>query len=283
MSLVFDLDYSISVADADHLISFFKLIKELKVYAGSYDFYKLYGQSNQFASAKWQVNSFSAEYKEFGGLVVCGIVTNGKIKAQVTFPVYIPKGRKNVKVKLELDTLAKMFEKGGSTLLLNSMNVDIYCRYENQDDSPIGQLRRGKFLIEESQYDGSSSHKENVFFKDGYVLSDLIIYVEDITTANLRENHLAWNFDKLILEHEGENILDILQSSVEVLAWEIGLTQDEFIKTKSDKDTTDEIPCVFFISLDDIMCNPNTRLRMEYNSSMASTDLIHVIKFYTNR
>lgn len=281
MSLVFDLDYTISVADADHLISFFQLIKEIKVYAGSFDYYKLYGQSNQFASAKWQVNSFSTEYKEGGGAVECAIGANSKVKAQLTFPVYIPRGRKNVKVRIELDTMNKMFEIGGATLALNSLTVDIYARYENQDNSPIGQIRRGKFLIEESQYDGSPSHKENIFFKDGYVLSDLIIYVEDITTANLRANSLAWNFDKLILEHNGENIIDILQSAVETLAFEIGLTQDEFRKTLSDKDTTDEIPCIFFFSLDDIKCNPNTRLRMEYNSSMASTDLVHVIKFYT--
>ena len=277
------LDWTVSIANAQALISVYQIIETLQLTVGSVKIWDLEKQQIQFASALWQTNNFCNEYLLNGGLPSVVIGANHKIEFNVTIPCFIPKNTSNLKLKMKVGDLTEIYDDNGTTDAFVGLTLDVIPRYFNLDSIPSYKARKGTFRIENSLYNVSANGDKTVDFKEGYILDSCIFYCSDndTTLANRTySEHLGDYIDSFELKHEGDTIISCFGEVNKILAQEIGLSIFEFTKVHDDVIFVNHIPFVYFLNIDDIPVTSNTKLTIDYNASANTTYQLNVIFFY---
>lgn len=279
------IDFNITGAAAEALISIYQFLENLQLTVGSVKIWDLDKQQIQFAHAFWNPKNFGHEYGARVSIVPNAVANNQKVEFSITIPCFVPKNTSNLKLKLKVGEFDEAFDADAtpSVHVFNSLDLQIVPRYMNLSKIDEYERRKGTFRIENSLYDVSASGQKVIDFREGYYLDGCIVYVADNNSTIASRTyltHLDDNIDKIQIKHLGDIIVDVFGEMNIVLAEEIGINFQDFRKTHDTVISTHVTPYVYFFNIDDLPVTSNTKMEIDYNASAAATDQLNVIFFY---
>lgn len=285
ISLRGSIDFNITGAAAEAIISIYQFLENLQLTVGSVKIWDLDKQQIQFVNAFWNPQNYGHEHGSRVSLVPNAVANNQIVNFDITLPCFVPKNTSNLKLKLKVGEFDEVWDADAtpSVHVFNSMSLQVVPRYMSLGKVDEYEKRKGTFRIENSLYDVSSSGQKTVDFREGYYLDGVIVYIADnnSTIANRTYlTHLDDNIDKIQIKHLGDIIIDVFGEMNIILAQELGINFQDFRKTHDAVIYTHVTPYVYFLNIDDLPVTSNTKMEIDYNASAAVTDQLNVIFFY---